>query len=461
MADNNSSNNRRNVTGSYKGVTGSYKKPDAYPKYTPAQEEQTVVFNPAKHEQVKNTAPKENTMAFNKQSPPVKKTESATKPQKRTERIRKQASENEKSQKFDWKLLFSKDNMKGFWKQVRYYGIILIVSLILTSGIVSVGNDVFAFVKDDESIIVTIPENSSTKQIAKALDKAGVIKHPTVFQLYCKLKKAEGKFQFGDYYLNANYSYDVIISKLKKSSTAAETVTFTVPEGATQDDIAELLTSGKYANVIDLERALNSYKFEDFDFVDDIPERRCRLEGYLPAGEYELYKGESAVSIVTKMLTRFQETVLTEQNLPKIKATGKTLDQLVTTASLVQAECTAKADYKKVASVFANRLSSPTDNYLKLTSSINYILPEQKKVLSSDDKMSDSPYNTYLYAGLIPGPVCTPSAEAFDAVLTPDASSYLYFISDGEKTTFSTTLEEHQAALAKAPETVKGTDTIK
>ena len=128
------------------------------------------------------------------------------------------------------------------------------------------------------------------------------------------IKRADGKFQFGDYTLNSKLDYNQIISKLKRTSAQAEILKLTIPEGATQDDITEILTAGKYTNITELEQALNSYDFEKFEFVQNLPDRRCRLEGYLPAGEYEIAKGESAVSIVSKMLERFEQTVLTEEN---------------------------------------------------------------------------------------------------------------------------------------------------
>ena len=269
MADNNSTNNNRNrnVTGQYRSpVTGSYKPKSAYPKQTPVSSD-TVFFDtakpspqqPAKTEktqQMPKVQPQNDRPAQPKKIQPQKDTaqplpkaqpKQAEKtrvkpsaPKKRSERIRKESAGGN-GNKFDWKLLFSSDNMKGFWKQVRYYGIIVVVSLLLTMGIVSVCNDVFAFIKPDETIIVSVPQGLSTKQVAKELKKSGIIEHPTVFSLYCKLKKADGKFQYGEYNLNSNYSYDVIISKLKKTSLQAETVKVTIPVGATQDDICNIL----------------------------------------------------------------------------------------------------------------------------------------------------------------------------------------------------------------------------
>lgn len=504
MADNNSTNNK-NVTGSYPGVTGSYKKQSRVtgtasfnktiqnnsdtiridPVSSRQKNSDTIQIDPVKKvtgtyetlktSSVEKTAPQPKqdfgtiridpvapSSSFYPEELMAKPDQEEQLPEEQNKKTRSQKIKEQQNQDgFKWKMLFSKENNKGFWVQIRFYGLILLVSIFLSICVINISNDVFAFIKKDEVAVVTIPKGMSTLDVGKTLEKAGVIEHPNIFRLYCKLKKAEGKFQYGDYSLNSNFSYDQIISKLKKTSVQAETVKVVIPEGATQDDIVEILTAGKYTNITELDNALNTYEFEEYEFLKNIPERRCRLEGYLPAGEYELYVGESAVSIVSKMLDRFQKNVLTEQNKKLIKKSGKSIDDIITTASLIQAECTNSADYKKVASVIANRLSSPTANRLNLTSPINYVLPEAKKTLSPDDKKTDSKYNTYIYSGLPEGPVCNPTLAAIEAVLNPESTAYNYFISDGEKTTFSSTEAEHKSALEKASNTAKGTDVIK
>lgn len=414
---------KKNITGSYPGVTGSYRKPTE------------VKSAPVKKEEPKVTPPKSETV--------------------------KKQSKPQENEPFDFKLWFSQENVRAFFKQFAYYGTIVLVSLLLTMGIVSVANDVFSFIKPDESVIVSVAQGSSTKTIAKTLKANGVIKHPVVFRLYSKLKKADGKYQFGDYTLNSNLGYDQIIAKLKKDATQAETMTFTVTAGQTQDEIMEMLTGNKYFDYTELDHAFNEYNYKDFDFLAEIPERRCRLEGYFIPGDYEISVGESAVSLTTKILTRFKETVLTEENSAALKLTGFTVDEVVTFASLLQNECGDPAKYKTAASVIYNRLRGQVPMNLCLTCPINYVLPSPKLELDINDKNIESNYNTYVNAGLPAGPVTTPSNEAILAVLSPETTSYLYFISDGANMSFATTLEEHEQNLGKASKSAKGTDTIR
>ena len=429
-----------NVTGSYPGVTGTYKPHSAYPSSNTA------------------AGAKKTQSAGTRQQKPINERSEAVR--NGTDSAAKDKAPDAQKRGFDFKLWFSRENNRAFLKQLRYYGLIVLAALILTFGIITVSNDVFAFIKPDESIIVTIEQGGGTPAIAKALKKAGVIEHPLIFRLYSKLKKADGKYQYGDYTLNSNLAYDQIIAALKKPSVQAESYKVTIPEGATQDEIAELLISQKRVAAAELEHALNEYEYEDFEFISDLPDRRCRLEGYLPAGEYEFYVGESAVSIVEKMLTRFEETVLTEENKAKIEQSGMSLDDIVTLSSLVFAECSDEGAFKGVSRVLLNRLADE-NGLLQLTRTINYVLAAEKTEFTADDKKTDSEYNTYIYAGLPPGPVCNPSLAAINAVLAPEEGSNKYFVSDSDKTYFAATLEEHNANLKKVSKSAKGTDTIR
>ena len=402
-----------NVTGSYPGITGTYKPHSAYPS-----------SNAASGARKPQSAGAQQHKSVNARSEAVRKGAGGAAEDK---------PQGAQKRGFDFKLWFSKENNRAFLKQLRYYGLIVLAALLLTFGIITVSNDVFAFIKPDESIIVTIEQGGGTPAIAKALKKAGVIEHPLIFRLYSKLKKADGKYQYGDYTLNSNLAYDQIISAL---------------------------ISEKRVAAAELEHALNEYESEEFEFIADLPDRRCRLEGYLPAGEYEFYVGESAVSIVEKMLTRFEETVLTEENKAKIEKSGMSLDDIVTLSSLVFAECSDEGAFKGVARVLLNRLADE-NGLLQLTSTINYVLAAKKTEFTTDDKKTDSEYNTYIYAGLPTGSVCTPTLAAINAVLEPEESSNKYFVSDKDKTYFASTLEEHNANLKKVSKSAKGTDTIR
>ena len=493
MAEDNN-RQKRNITGAYPGVTGAYnppKRPQEREFTTPEsgarritprydftkREEQKTVSEPTRVQSAPKSAPQptpQSTAQFSRvrhsparpQAPEyatrVDMNTVVTPPVSRAEAVKSEAAPKpDKAERFDFKAWFSKDNVRKFLRQLRFYGIILIVSILLTFGIVNVANDVFAFVKPEKSIVVTLKKGASTQKIAKELEKAGVIEYSSVFRLYSKLRHADGKYQFGEYTLNSNLGYDQIIAQLQRSSVQAETVTFTVPVGCTQDELINMLTSKKYFDGTELENALNNYKFEDHAWVGKLPERRCRLEGYILAGDYDIAIGESATSLVEKFIVRFEETVLTKENKELIKASGLTTDEVIIFASLLQKECGTPDMYKPAAAVIYNRLNAEAPMHLQLTSPINYVLSSPKSKLSADDKRTESEYNTYKYVGLPIGPITSPSVEAINAVLSPEVSANLFFISDGDKAYYAATAADHEKNLKKASDTAKGTDTIR
>ena len=199
MADKNNHSNdsdtlripKKNVTGGYPGVTGTYKPHSSFSEM--------------------NSAPT-GSMGGRKM-PPSRPVDARSQTVRNSKETVKEEPEPKKG--FDFRLWFSKENNKAFLRQLRYYGLIVLAAILLTFGIVNVSNDVFAFIKPDESIVVTIEQGGGSGAVAKALKKAGVIDHPLIFRLYSKLKKADGKFQYGDYTLNSNLDYDQIISAQK------------------------------------------------------------------------------------------------------------------------------------------------------------------------------------------------------------------------------------------------------
>ncbi len=421
----------KNITGSYPGAAGGYhikNDSDNAGGYT-----------------VDNDIPRANTGEINRRSQAVR----SSKDQKKAP-----------GGKFDFKALFSSENMKAFYKHLAFYGCIVLVSLLLAFGIITVANDVYAFIKPNEEIVVSIPEGSSTSDIASTLKGSGVIDHPFVFKLYSRLKKADGQYQFGEYTLNSNMTYDEIISELKKSSVQKESVKFTIPEGYEQNQIVDLLVEKGYCERDSLEDALQNHEY-DYDFLKDLPERRDRLEGYLFPDTYEIYVGEDAVSIVNRMLKNFETKVLTDENKKLIEKSDLSLDELITLASIVEREGQAAEELPKVASVFYNRLNSPTYSYLESCATIQYVLPERKEVLSIADTKTDSPYNTYMHKGLPPGPISCPGLAAISAVLEPETTDYYYFVSNKDGThLFAKTYSEHLANIERAGSSSSGTGTV-
>ena len=370
---------------------------------------------------------------------------------------RKTAVLSADKERFDFKELFSKKNMRKFRGHLVFYLILVTIALFLTWCVVVAANDINAFVKEDEIIVVTIPKGASVGEIGKLLEKNEVIDSALVFRGYCKLKKSSG-FQYGEYQLNSNLSYKEIITELKKPSETRETAKITIPEGYTQPEIVDLLVKEGYADRATLEEVIATYDFE-YDFLKDLPKRNNRLEGYLFPDTYDIFVGDE-VSIINTMLSNFQKKLEDEEIQKLIKKSNYTLDEIIIMASIVEREGANESEFGKVASVFYNRLDSTTYPYLESCATVQYVLPERKDVLSIADTKMDNPYNTYQNKGLPPGPIACPGLAAIKASLDPEETDYYFFVASPAGTLFSRTYSEHLANVKKAGNGSTGTSTV-
>lgn len=468
---------KRNVTGSYPGAggssrpkknvnpSGSYpgKKPmaaepaKAVPKAEPkaeAKAEPTRMM-PKVDADATRVMPQAEAEAT-RMMPKIKKEKPAVQP----ETAEVQQENVPKKKKFRFSDLFSKATLQKYWKTLVYYSCILLASVLLSAWVCHVGNEVLALIRPDKEITVVIPEKSSTLEIAKELKNAGIIDHPYIFNLYCKLKKEGDAFQNGEYTINCNKDYNQIIRALKRTSANKTMVSFTIEPGDTQEDlVTTLCDSLGYLEREALEDVLQNYDFSDYSFLKDLPVRNYRLEGYLYPATYEMYEGESALAVVQRILDRFQEMVLTEENQKKISASSYSLDELITLASVLQEE--AGSSLAHAAGVYYNRLASESFPYLESQATVSYILPTGHGAVTSTDIKTDDPYNTYRSQGLPPGPISNPGADAIAAVLTPEATADLYFVtqSDGSML-FAADHADYLVNLKKAGDDARGTGTV-
>ena len=344
------------------------------------------------------------------------------------------------------------DMMVGIVKAMAYMVVILVVSVFISVNVISIGNDVFAFVKSDEAIDVTIPENADIGDIADVLSDNGIIKYPGIFKMYAGIKKDSGEFIAGDYTVSPSMSYDDLRRAFKKQAVTG-TVWITIPEGYSVDEIIDLMVEngiGEREKYIDV---INNYDF-DYWFIDELEAsqikdgRVYRLEGYLFPDTYEFYKASSEEMVVNKLLARFDE-VFVDDYRTKAKELGYTVDQILTIASLVEKEAGNMSDFMYVSSVFHNRLNNPA-TYPRLESDATTVYAIQvatgvrpDKVTPEDNKF-EHPYNTYLNEGLMPGPITNPSASAIRYALYPAKSTYYYFITDNNgKVYYASGIAEH------------------
>lgn len=347
--------------------------------------------------------------------------------------------------------------MVNIVKAIAYMVIILVVSVFISIFTIRIGNDFFAFVKSDEAIDVTIPENATVDDITEILSDNGIISFPGIFKFYVNLKEDAPEYVAGDYTISPAMSYDEL-RRAFKEQVVMGTVWITIPEGCTTDEIIDIMvengigTREKYIDVI------NNYDF-DFWFIDELENselkdgRAYRLEGYLFPDTYEFYKASTEEMVISRFLDRFDE-VFVEDYKTKAAELGYTVDEILTIASLVEKEAGSLSDFMYVSSVFHNRLNNPV-NYPRLESDATTVYAIQiatgvrpDKITPEDNKF-DSPYNTYLYDGLTPGPITNPSASAIRYALYPTESTYYYFITDDAgKVYYGSSIGEHEQNIA-------------
>lgn len=302
----------------------------------------------------------------------------------------------------------------------------------------------------EQDVRITIEPGIGTSAIADLLEENGLIKNSFFFVSYLKWKSEGSRFQAGIYDLKPGVTYDEIIAKLNSGDVVkAEMIRFTIPEGYTVMQMADKLAEQGIADkeifleLVQQGDGLTSSLSGDLPSGDAL---KYRLEGYLFPETYELKKGSTEADIINRML---EETTKRLNGIAdfdaKLSKTGLSLNELMTIASLIEREVVADAERRLVAGVIYNRLEK--DMKLEIDATVQYLLDKPKeRLLNSDLRSVDSPYNTYLYAGLPPGPIAAPSLKSVEAALEPEASEYLFYVTkkDGSgEHLFAKTYKEH------------------
>lgn len=342
----------------------------------------------------------------------------------------------------------------GCFKGMLYAILVVGASLICTYMIIGGILDVTGLQKSDLKKRVDIAQGATTTDVADALEEAGIIDQKLIFRLYSKLTKADGKYQPGTFYLSASMGYGSIIDNLQEPPVRA-TVTITIPEGSTVENVARILSEKEVCDYEDFYAALVNSPF-DYEFLKDVPKRSDKgyedriywLEGYLFPDTYEFYVGISGEEAINKLLSTFDAKLDTSLRTA-IKASGRSLDEVITLASIVQGEAADAANMPKVARVILNRLENYAEfPYLQCDSTGDYLAKLSPDEVDIDTE--DSAYDTYTHMGLPPGPINNPSLAAIKAVVNPSKDKRImkcyYFANDSNRNTYySETYEEHVA----------------
>ena len=321
---------------------------------------------------------------------------------------------------------------------IIYVMAVLILALLLAHFIITRANDAFAFVKDDITVSVTIDNvNMTLDDLADLLHKEGAIKYPEFFKLYVYLKK-DGRFglKSGTYEFSAANNYDVILSKINPKPPR-KTITVTIPEGFTTDDIIDLFVAKGIGTREGFVEAINNAEL-NYWFLEPLKEgtheeRFYRLDGYLYPDTYYFYTNSSEVTVLKKLLNNFNKKFARAYER-RCEELGITIDEAIILASIIQCEAKYVVDYEYVSSVLHNRLNNPKtyprfECDVTLQYYFRHVEGSRHAEITASDLLVESQYNTRRYSGYTPGPICSPSLTAIKAALYPSSTKFYYFIS--------------------------------
>ncbi len=302
-----------------------------------------------------------------------------------------------------------------------------------------------------EGIFVDIPHGSSSRGVARLLEREGVVRSAIAFEIYAR-KHSRRSLQAGEYFFDHAATGSDVFWKLANGDIYEQQ--FTVREGETMFDIARDLEGGKFMPANEFLRAA-----KDPTLLHSFAPGAATLEGFLFPATYHLSRHPTAAVLTTEMVKKFKEewiVVSGSKNrgdgVPEeTLLTFSALEPIVTLASLVERETPKAEERPLVAGVFENRLHKSMP--LQCDPTVIYALEQQGKYkgsLTSADLRIASPYNTYVHTGLPPGPIGNPGEASLRAAYRPAQTEYLYFVANTQGGHFfSTTLTEHNNNVIK------------
>ncbi|MDE6764445.1 MAG: endolytic transglycosylase MltG [Oscillospiraceae bacterium] len=332
---------------------------------------------------------------------------------------------------------------------------IISVSILAAVFILNCSKEFLAIGKSDIELVIDIPMNSSTADIAEILYSEGIISNVDLFRFFSKFKGADGTYIAGTHTLSPKMDYNTLIEVLQEEAeNQRETADVVFQEGITLFEAAQKLEEKNVCSADEFIKAFNAGGF-GFDFEENVrisSLKFYKMEGYFFPDTYQFYVEEDPRVVAKKIYKNFDARV-TPDLYGRMRDLDMELEDVLTLASVVQAEAANTKDMKMVASVFFNRLNNP-DEYPLLQSdpTTNYVEKIIKPNIEFKSEAMFKAYDTYQGAGLPPGPICNPGLDAINAVLYPAETDYYYFCSNLETGEFfyAETLDEHNQNLVEA-----------
>lgn len=323
--------------------------------------------------------------------------------------------------------------------------IFLIIFLVLITSIFYFRYQVYysrGSYPDTRMFVINKGDGNAT--IAANLQQAGLISGKIYFYYYVRTHGLLNRIMPGDYNLAGRMTIPEIAEIITNPQKSFVKITF--PEGLTFANMAKMLDDNGFdgAGFLDLVKKPDTFR-DDFAILAD-PNIQS-LEGYLFPDTYYFAKDATAEGIISKMLNNFSEKI-TPDMATTIKQQGKSLNDEIILASIIQQEVPSASDMQVVSGIFWNRIGQGMP--LQSDATLTYILGDDKSSHTVAETKTVSPYNTYINKGLPPSAICNPGLDAISAAIYPKDSNYMYFLSNSQcGTLYAQTLDQQDQNKAK------------
>lgn len=286
-------------------------------------------------------------------------------------------------------------------------------------------------------IKVTINQGESLSKISENLFNKGVITNQRIFQLATKIRRLDTSIPTGTFVLKSVKTNKNIIDQLVHGNPERKKIT-----------LLEGWTLKQILNHLSKEMGFDNNNFSDLInseiFINSLGIKSGNLEGYLFPDTYFFFEGENERSVIKRLVKEYDH-FWTDSNISKAKSMNFTQHEILTLASIIEGEAIFDSERPIISGVYHNRLNKKMK--LQADPTVQYIIEDGPRRLLIKDLRIKSPYNTYLYSGLPPGPINSPGFKSLNAALYPEENGYLYFVAKGDGYhNFSKNEKEHERA---------------
>lgn len=327
---------------------------------------------------------------------------------------------------------------------MRLFFVIAIIGTIVSGLFFMVGSYAIdhytGAVPGDQRFVVASGENAL--ELGGRLKESGIVFSQYAFLWHLSLEQKTHEIIAGEYELSGSMTIPEIALIVTSGTTVSRDIRVTFPEGFTMRQMAERLTKLGLPGddfLVLTEKPLPEWR-KKYVFLADMP-AGATLEGFLFPDTYRFAPEATGTTIVTTLLDTFGRKY--EGLAPRVKQSGKSFFSLLTMASIIEEEGRTADERAMISDVFWKRIA--IGQALQSDATVNYVHGTTRLQPTFDDINADSPYNTYKYPGLPPGPISNPSLNSLEAAITPKSNPYYYFLvsfKTGE-TVYATTFEEH------------------